>query len=69
MFDWLYERHFEVGLWYGIFFASGFVFGFITQLLFSNPINIMLIYGLIGGASAVFFTFLSIEGRHHIGNR
>lgn len=69
MFDWVHDRHVEKGLWYGILFAAGFVFGFITQFLISNPINIMLIYGIIGGASAVTFMFISIEGAHHLGNK
>jgi len=69
MFDWLHERHFEKGLWYGLFFGAGFAFGFVTQLLVQNPINTMLIYGIEGGAAAVFFTFLSIEGSHHLGKK
>lgn len=69
MFDWLHERHFEKGVWYMAFFGAGFAFGFITQLLIQNPLNTMLIYGITGGAAAVFFTFLTIEGGHHIGGR
>lgn len=69
MFDWVHDRHVEKGLWYGIIFAAGFVLGFFTQLLLTNPLNIMLIYGLTGGAAGVIFTFISIEGAHHLGNK
>lgn len=65
-FGEMIEHHSENIIWYGIFFAAGFAFGFVTYYIFQQyqiwPSIYNAIWFAVGG---ILFTFLTMEASRH----